>query len=303
MTQRKKKKVLIICGGGVFGVIPAYLLGQLPDKYQNLNGVDLLAGCSIGGILAAAYAAGNTFEDVSKKFTQLADKCFTKRCVAHINPLACPTYRIDKLKEAIAEVIPKFMRLKYTRCHNPDLDIVIPALNITENKYKVYDNITEQDSDELLVQIALESAAAPSYFEGVYNKGSCMIDGGLIEVAPLLTAATALKSKRGIPFKDMDVLMIGVGTETDREMLTFEKYNGLSLLGLATNVVVPYVTEANELATVFWGKNMGFSSFEYFNPCKIQGGLDDTDRIQESIKEATKYKGLFIDTYKKWIEA
>ena len=72
-----------------------------------------------------------------------------------------------------------------------------------------------------------------------------MIDGGLIEVAPLLTATTALKSKRGTPFKDMDVLMIGVGTEIDREKLTSEKYNGLSILGLATDVIVPYVTEAN----------------------------------------------------------
>lgn len=302
MTQ-KKKKVLIICGGGVFGVIPAYLLGQLPDKYQSLSGVDLISGCSIGGILAAAYAAGNSFKDVSQKFTQLADKCFTKRCIAHINPLACPTYRVDKLKEAIEEVISCFMPLKYTRCHNPDLDVVIPALNITENKYKVYDNISEQDSDELLVQIALETAAAPSYFEGIYNKGNCMIDGGLIEVAPLLTATTALKSKRGIPFKDMDILMIGVGTETDRNCLTFEKYNSLSLLGLATNVIVPYVTEANELATVFWGKNMGFNSFEYFNPCKIQGGLDDTSRIQESIKEAEKYKDIFTATYTKWLES
>lgn len=302
MTQ-KKKKVLIICGGGVFGCIPAYLLGQLPQQYQDLNKVDLLSGCSIGGILAAAYASGNKFKEVSQKFVLLAQKCFTKRFAAKFNPLACPTYRLDCLKQAIGEVIPKYMELQYTRINYPNLDLIIPALNITQNKYKVYDNITCNDQNQKLIDIALQTAAAPSYFEGVQKGSVCMIDGGLIEVAPLLTATTALKSKRSIPFKDMDVLMIGVGTEIDREKLTLEKYNGLSILGLATDVIVPYVTEANQLATVFWGKNIGYNSFEYFNPCKIKGGLDDVSRIQESIKEAQKYKEQFLQVYTKWIQS
>lgn len=303
MTQRKKKKVLIICGGGVFGCIPAYFLGSLPKEYQDLTRVDLISGCSIGGILAAVYAAGNDFSYVAERFPAMADECFERRFVARINPLACPTYTNNGLEQAIKKLIPDSKKLGDIRASYPNLDIVIPTLNLTDNKYKVYDNIVmDEDLDKRLNLIALETAAAPSYFYGVKDEGKCIIDGGLIEVAPLLTATTALKSKRGIPFKDMDVLMIGVGTEVDRAKLSCDDYNDLTLLGLATKVIVPYVTEANELATVFWGSNLGFNSFQYFNPCKISGSLDDTSRITESMKEAGKYRQLFIETYKRWLE-
>lgn len=264
----------------------------------------MVAGCSIGGILATIYAAGNEFKLVSDQFPKMAEGCFKKRCLAKINPLACPTYKIEGLEEAVSKFIPDHMVLGDVRRIYPKLDLVIPTLNITDNKYKVYDNIVDDDDlKEKLKDIAIQTAAAPSYFPGIEHNGKCIIDGGLVEVAPLLTAATALKSKRGIPFENMDVLMIGVGTEVDREKLTSEKYNDLSLLGLATKVIVPYTTEANELATVFWGSNMGFRSFRYFNPCKIQGGLDDTARIEESLREAKKYRALFIETYLNWLHS
>ena len=34
----------------------------------------------------------------------------------------------------------------------------------------------------------------------------------------------------------------------------------------------------------FWGENLGFNSFEFFNPIQIYGGMDDTS-ITEHILE------------------
>lgn len=299
----KKHKLLIIVGGGVYGCIPARLLASLPDNLQRsaLDRIDCLAGCSIGGILAAAYAAGYDFKTVDAYFQSHADDCFTKRCVSYFNPLSCPTYDSDSLDEVIDRLLGG-VTLGETREIFPNLNLFIPGLNLTDDRYKVFDNISVADRDIKLADVAKITSAAPSYFSGRELYGKCYIDGGLIEVAPLLTAATALKSKRNIEFKDMDVLMIGTGKDVDEKPLSPCAYNNLGLLGLATKVIVPYATLANELATVYWGQNMGFNSFTYFNPLTHNGQLDDTDQVPEMVKQADKYADQFRDIFLKFIK-
>ena len=165
----------------------------------------------------------------------------------------------------------------------------------------MFDNLSDSDASVKLSSVGLMTSAAPSYFEGVNFKGKCMIDGGLIEVAPLITATTALKMKKGIAFEDMDVLMIGTGKDISDKPLSTKDYNDLSLLGIATNVVVPYVTFANELATCYWGSCMGFNSFKFFNPCTHNGKLDDVDQIPDMIKQVDKYQQEFQETYIDWL--
>lgn len=294
-----RKKVLIIVGGGAYGCVPAHFLSMLPEDMANLNRVDCLSGCSIGGILAAAYAAGGNYKFIDEFFQEHAKDCFDKRFIAKINPLACPTYSSDGLNKMLKEILGK-KTMADTRNLYPQLDLFIPALNITDDKYKVFDNI--DDLDTKLTTVAAITSAAPSYYPGICYQRKCYIDGGLIEVAPLITATTALRGKRDIKFEDMDVLMLGTGRDIADKPLTTKDYNDLSLLGLALNVVVPYATLANELATVYWGKNMGFNSFEYFNPCTHNGVLDDTSQVPEMVEQCEKYRSEFLDVYNKWIE-
>lgn len=297
-----KHKVLIIVGGGIYGCIPAHLLGSLPEEHQTLAGVSCVSGCSIGGILAGAYAIGKRFDEVDKIFREKAGSCFQKRLVAKINPLACPTYSNDGLKAMLNEIFDKRV-LRDTVSSYPDLKLFIPALNITDDRYKVFDNISESDSAVKLATVGLMTSAAPSYFEGVKFRGKCYIDGGLIEVAPLMTAVTALKAKCGWNFSDMDVLMIGTGKDISDKPLSAKDYNGLSLLGVATEVIVPYTTLANELATTYWGNCMGFNSFNFFNPCKHNGKLDDVNQIPDMVTQADKYVVEFTEIYKKWLDS
>ena len=299
---KRKTKVLVIVGGGIYGCIPAQFLAYLPKEEQNLNKIDAVSGCSIGGILTAAYATGKSFSEVNDLFLQYADKCFTKRTTAYVNPLTCPTYDT----EAIDDVLDKIMGTQHlgdTRAIYPNTDIIIPTLNITDDRYKVFDNITHQDDQILLSELAGITSAAPTYFEGRKYQGKCHIDGGLIEVAPLLTAVTALRAKRGIRFEDMDVLMIGTGKDITAKPLSAADYNGLTLLGMATKVIVPYVTLSNELASTFWGNNMGFNSFVYFNPCTNDGDLANVDAIPDMHKQCEAHKEEFLKIWKQWMNA
>jgi patatin-like phospholipase/acyl hydrolase len=61
-----KVKVLCLCGGGIFGAIIAKFLTYVPKDF--VNKIDVLSGCSIGGILTNAYASGADPEKVLHAF-------------------------------------------------------------------------------------------------------------------------------------------------------------------------------------------------------------------------------------------
>ena len=56
------------------------------------------------------------------------------------------------------------------------------------------------------------------------------------------------------------------------------------------------------MATRFWGQQMGFNSFVYWNPCKTVGGLDDVSAIPESIKQCDALQDDFNEAWNKWLE-
>lgn len=298
----KKVKVLIIVGGGIYGCIPAHFLSMLPeeDGRKPLEGVDCISGCSIGGILALAYASGASFRSLDRVFQERSSDCFCKRPIALINPLANPTYRGDKLDEVLEDILSTY-RVKDIKSFYPNLDLVVPTLNITDDKYKVFNNIADDDLNVPLKDIAAFTSAAPSYFPGREYQGKCIIDGGLIEVAPLLTTVTALRSMRDIKFEDMDILMLGTGKDISDKPITYEKYERMTLLDLATDIIIPYVTFSNELATVYWGNHMGFNSFDYFNPCKHNGDLADVDAVPKCIEQCERFRPDFIETWYDWL--
>lgn len=296
----KRYKVLIIVGGGIFGAIPAHLLGMLPTDQQTLDGIDVLSGCSIGGILAAAYSVGQQFGLIDTTFQERADECFTKRFNAKINPLACPTYRNECLDKVLEDMIGDFV-IGNVKNFYPNLSLIIPALDLTRDKYLVFDNIRGKRNKVKLKDIAGYTSAAPSYYSGREFEGNCIVDGGLIEVAPLLTATTMIKKYYKIPFCLMDVLMLGTGKDIDEKPLTLKAYNKLGLLGIATDVLVPYATLGNEMATRYWGANMGYGYFNYYNPIITNGKLDDTSLIPSLIKETDKYREDFLKTWNEWL--
>lgn len=95
--------------------------------------------------------------------------------------------------------------------------------------------------------------------------------------------------------------MIGTGRDFDEDPLTLRRYNGLTMLGLATDVIVPYVTLSNEMATRYWGQHIGYGFFEYFNPCVTNGKMDDVELIPEMVEQADKYKKEFCQVWTEWI--
>lgn len=295
----KRLKVLVVCGGGVFGALPAHFLSMLPPEEQTLKNIDVAAGCSIGGILTCAYAVGHTFADVDKCFQKRAKDCFKKRFAAKVNPLACPAYDSESLYEVIQDMIGNSLVRDVHKLF-PQLSIVVPALNATTDQPIIFQNITHEFENVPLKEVAKCTSAAPSYFDCVPFNGDACIDGGILDVDGAITALTTVKELTGVPFMNMDVMILGTGQDVDKNPLTVKAYRKLNLLGIATDVLRAYATLGNKNMSKRHLRGLGCHCLNYFNPVIIDGELDDWKQVPVLVKEADKHKDEFLRWWEAW---
>ena len=292
------KKILLINGGGAFGVIPAHFLSEIDQATGKdfRECIDCLAGSSIGGVLAAIYACGHHPRVIEHAFIPACEKIFRKRMVSYVNPLSAPLYPDTDLNRFIHDYTAD-NRVEDIRMHYPNLDMFFAGLDATEDYFKVWDNIKGNDDGVLLSDICRITCAAPTYFSGVDLDGHAMVDCGLIENTMLMTTTIGYKNARNVDFEDMDVMLIGTGYFQDSEPLTAKKYNSLSQLGILYKLIIPYVTQSNELASIYWARGLGLRNFYYFNPVVIKTELDDTSALPGVLEDAWVWDGRFLEMW------
>lgn len=281
MKKSRKYKILIIPGGGVFGVISAYFLASVSKGIASLGDTfDAYGGTSVGSLLCLAYASGASPVVVHEKFKEMSKDIF-KWSWRKLSPFG-PAYSNEALIAAAKEMIPG----KYGNIKKP---IIIPVTDFEHNTLKVYDNITKRDDvDRDAYELAVESAAAPTYFEPYKGK----IDGGLTANIPILETATALQDKKGIAFEDMDIFVLGTGYRMvqKRNMAKVKRWTSVQWLKPMLNML----TEANEQKSLYLGSRMPFNSPPvFFNPIQVTGDMDDPDVIEDCEEKAQPYVGEF----------
>lgn len=296
----KRCRILCLNGGGVLAALEIHFLAMLPTDKQTLEGIDVLAGVSAGALLAASLATGHSFGEVDTVFQQRAKECFTKRFAAKINPLACPTYRSDTMEVVLNDMIGKNARMGDVKHLYPNLNVILPSLNVSDDIYCPFHNMTHEFDGLRLVDLAMASSAAPTYFEGRDMLGACYIDAGLIECDPLLTATTMAKKYLGAPFMAQRVLMLGSGMDRDPSPMPAKKYNCLSLLSIATDILAEYATLSNKLFTKMCGDGLGLGYWNFWNPVEVEGKIDDPTQIPKLIAMADEHRTEFLDAWEQW---
>lgn len=298
--MKRAKKICVVAGGGIFGCLPVHFLSMLPEARQNLDGISVIGGCSVGAIIACAMATGKSFSELDKMFQSRVKDCFTKRAIAKINPLACPTYRSDTIYEVLKDMMGD-MTIGQIKNVYPDLKLAAPALDVTRDKYLIFTNMTHEYDDVKLCDVAAMSSAAPSYFDCVEFRGCAVVDGGLLDVDSCITTVTQVKEHMKVPFIDMDVLVLGCGFDKDSAPLTVKAYRRLGLLGIATDILRAYATRGNQLANQAFCAGLGCRSYTVFNPIITTGDLDDVKQVPDLVKEADTHKEEFLSTWNTWL--
>lgn len=186
----------------------ATLVKRLVNKFPNLlDQVDLFAGTSTGSVVALTLASGNTADTLVEFYS--IDNLRSAFSPSHFN-LFRPKFNnahFKKLLETHFPGNPRLRDLKYK--------LVAPSFKLDDQKRGDWRPVflhnfpDSHHLDDLVVDVALRSAAAPTIFPS--HQG--YIDGGMIANNPS-TAAIAYALGHANPrpaLEDICVLSIGTG--------------------------------------------------------------------------------------------
>jgi patatin-like phospholipase/acyl hydrolase len=220
--------ILSLDGGGIRGVLTATLLERLEKAHPGfLSKVDLFAGTSTGGILALGLAAGLTPTEIGQLYTESGTRVFADSVWDDIHDLGKLTgaeYSNEPLKQAIRERIGDITLgdlPKRVLISSFDLDNEPQTPGVLRTwKPKFFHNFpgNDSDADQKLVDVALRTSAAPTYFP-IYQG---YIDGGVVANNPSMCAlAQALNPEAGGQ-NLRQVTLLSIGTGINSRFLTHQ---------------------------------------------------------------------------------
>ncbi len=214
-------KILSLSGGGFLGFYTAVVLDGLEQRAGAPLGrsFDLVAGTSVGAILALALALEVPMARMVRLFSEHGAEVFSSRSL--------PTGAVSRLLDLSRSVMgPKYsgdaLRLALRRdfgdrqLRDALRPVVIPAVDVKTCRTKTFKTphvpASEGDADLRVVDVAMAASAAPAYFPCVRIGARMYADGGLFAVAPDQVALHEAEH-----FMKVDVgriAMLSIGTAT-----------------------------------------------------------------------------------------
>lgn len=202
MNEEIKKrpfKILCIDGGGIKGLYSARLLSLLESEFhtQIKDQFDLVCGTSTGGIIALAASCGIAMSDVVSFYKDKGPYIFFQR------RKLIPCYKTYlKIKQALWRSKYSSKRLKKSlvevfgsrKIKESQTLLCIPSLNLGTGQPRVFKRDYTScgvdltcDNEKSIVDVALATSAAPTYFPAHRIEDEVFLDGGLWANDPVLT--------------------------------------------------------------------------------------------------------------------
>lgn len=196
----KPFKILSIDGGGIKGLFSAEVLSALEEQYEGSlsNYFDLICGTSTGGLIALGLSIGIPSYELAnfyKEKGKLIFPCNTKldRSVAYFKQLLFGAkYPNRQLKEALISIFGK------KKMRDAGNLLCIPSYNLSAGRPTVFKspffenerNRWCNDENLSMVDVALATSAAPTYFPIHDINGKYYTDGGVWANNPTLCGIT-----------------------------------------------------------------------------------------------------------------
>lgn len=208
------KRILSIDGGGIKGVFPAAFLATLEDSLGRpvADYFDLIVGTSTGGIIALALGLGLTAKEIVRFYEERGPAIFCgSRFTRGLRQLGISKYSSRELQRALESVFGE------RKLGDSTKRLVIPSCNLDTGEVHIWktshDARLERDYKAPAVEIALSTAAAPTYFPTHRSAaGTPLVDGGMWASNPV---GIALVEATGIlkwPSDSIRVLSLGCTT-------------------------------------------------------------------------------------------
>jgi patatin-like phospholipase/acyl hydrolase len=246
-----KFRILACDGGGIRGLISALVLGKLEYKIQELTNDEgarlsdyfhLFAGTSTGGLIALGLTAPEvdiTAEELALLYTEDGPDIFhvsATSLLGTLGGLTGPKYSPDSLKAALER------RLGTAQLASALRDLVVTSYDMTGREPYFFKRWRARESKSSarnapLVDAALATAAAPTYFPSHPYDDRALVDGGVFAMNPVIAAITEALKRSGDEPVDLttdDLLVVSVGTgayETSYPQSEVEDWGKLGWIG------------------------------------------------------------------------
>ncbi|WP_225896094.1 patatin-like phospholipase family protein [Dendronalium phyllosphericum] len=264
---RPQYKILAIDGGGIRGIIPAFLLSEIERRTQKpiFSLFDLIAGTSSGGILALGLTkprlasdvsdnlplAEYTAEDLAQLFLEYGVEIFYEplfeRLLGPIEDIFLqPKYPSESREEIFRQYFghaPLENNLKEVFVTSYDIEQRIPIFftNQLDKQQTESKNFRNLCSGFSLLDAALATSATPTYFAphraiNSYNSGNVytLIDGGVFANNPahlaILEAQISSKQKAKQVLNTEDILVVSLGTGSLTSAYPYKEVKNWGLL-------------------------------------------------------------------------
>jgi patatin-like phospholipase/acyl hydrolase len=208
MTSEPRFQALALSGGGYRGLYTARLLADLEEHLRGpiARRFDLLAGTSVGGILALALACEIPAARIVTLFHDHGAAIFARRSRWGYRK---SLYSNEGLR-TLLRASDLFADRRLADCTHP---VIVPAINFTTGKpvlFKTAHHTTfVRDCKLGLVDAALATSAAPTYFPRHTFNSSQYVDGGLFANAPGLLAVHEAEFFFRRPIGEIHLLAVG----------------------------------------------------------------------------------------------
>lgn len=216
-------RILALTGGGYLGFYTASVLAELERRIGGplAEKFDLLAGTSVGGIIALALAAGIPAATIHDLFIKDGSNVFSSRPPKGLWTLLWRSYRSMFRPEYDGRALRATLDAligPHRRMGDLTHRIVIPAVDLTDSQPRLFrgGNLPGAEGDAAIsvVDVAMATSAAPTYFPAVEIAGRLHVDGGLHASMPDLLALETAVRELGVA--EDDIRLLSVGTTSAR---------------------------------------------------------------------------------------
>lgn len=231
----KRFNILTLSGGGFLGLYTLAILEALEKEAGKplASSFDLIAGTSVGGIIALGLAHEVPVSKMKTEFEDNGTTIFSDRPAPQTSidvfldikrSVMKPKYGATFLRETIAKMVgveTKIGDLKHR--------VIVPTVNLTKGAPQIFKTPHHENFKRDLflnvVDVAMATSAAPTYFPVAEIGDELFTDGGLYANSPDLLAMHEAIHFLGA--KEADIHVLSIGTTTSQ--FSFAHAHGVNL--------------------------------------------------------------------------
>ncbi|ELP84261.1 hypothetical protein EIN_065160 [Entamoeba invadens IP1] len=291
----RKYKILSLDGGGLKVMLEVIILRRIiehnPKFIENTN---LFCGCSASSAVACCLALGHSVDKLIPLFTNMMKFSFKSNSFQPVTSARYSTTYLSHFCRCAFADIP----IKYLPRH-----VLIPAFlmdsNTQTNRHSeavIFSNLNEDNSNDLVRDICLRSAAAPTYYKPYQN----YIDGGLIENNPVACAWPYLFGENGIGIDQKDIVCLSISAGLPSPaFIDSRKIGDGGIANWATQISEAFLLAKRSESVNASRRLLGERYFRVDPQYSKYIELDDVNGIDEVIKTAEECD---LDDLYKWID-